>query len=245
MSNTTIWLFVKFFTKEIHADQFIKGSLYLNRLSYYKALEDACDDGRPDRHEGVGIWWQPDNLIIKMKVHGFDETTITKADLAAPVSISFEHHANLHILCLYAVHTVSRHNIDLGMSLAENEAELQRQFRIYERCLKFGRSAVVVQAKPFLAQLKGALLRQEKASTQGLVEYYDDKTFNGRIPEEEIPFWKQKRFAYQQEFRVCVRIGTTGNDPLTIEIGDIGQFAAKIESSRLEEFKIKLSLRSQ
>jgi hypothetical protein len=219
MSSTTIRRFVKFCDKESYADQFLKGSLYLNRLSYFKTLETACDDGRPDRHEGVEIWWQPDNLMITMKAPGLDEITSTKADLAAPVSISFEHHANLHILCLYAMHTVSLDNIDTRMSLAEKEAEL--------------------------AQLKDALLQQEKASTQGLVEYYDDKTFNGRIPAKEIPLWKQKRFAYQQEFRVCVRTDTKGNDPLTIEIGDISHFAAKVESSQLNEYKIRLSPRGQ
>ena len=35
MREKTIWYFVKF-TEEKYADQFMKGSLYLNRLSHFK-----------------------------------------------------------------------------------------------------------------------------------------------------------------------------------------------------------------
>jgi hypothetical protein len=49
MSGRTIWYFVKFFAKESHADQFIKGGLYLNRLSYFKKIENDDEDGRCNR----------------------------------------------------------------------------------------------------------------------------------------------------------------------------------------------------
>ena len=35
MSGQTVLYFVKFFAEETYADQFLKGSLYLNRLSYF------------------------------------------------------------------------------------------------------------------------------------------------------------------------------------------------------------------
>ena len=35
MAGRVIWFFVKFFTEKQHADKFVKGSLYLRRLSYF------------------------------------------------------------------------------------------------------------------------------------------------------------------------------------------------------------------
>ena len=45
--KNNLWYFVKF-TEEKYADQFMKGSLYLNRLSHFKKIEAASDsdDGR-------------------------------------------------------------------------------------------------------------------------------------------------------------------------------------------------------
>jgi hypothetical protein len=243
MSDQTIWCFVKFFAEETYADQFIRGSLYLNRLSYFKKLESEDDDGRPDRHEAVAMWWQPDDFTMTFKPPGLEEITITKADLAAPVSMSFDYHGHLHVLCLHAMHTVSFDRLDAELSLAENEAELQKQLRIDERCFKFGRFAVLVQASPFLAQLKEAFIRQKIASTGKLIHYYDDATFHGQIDPKDVPFWKQTRFSYQREFRIAVQTNTTGDDPLTIDIGDISHICAKIDPSRLnDQFKVHLNL---
>ena len=160
MSSRTVWFFVKIFAKEEHADQFIKGGLHLNRLSYFKKIENDDDDGRQDTNEAVAMWWQPYDFTMTLNVPGVGETKITSKDLAGPVSVAFEYHDHFHILCLYAMSTVSLESLDQQASLAENEAELQRQFRIDERCVKFGQFAVVVQAVPFRAQLKEALQRK-------------------------------------------------------------------------------------
>ena len=67
----------------------------------------------------------------------------------------------------------------------------------------------------------------------GLVHYYDERTFHGEIPRGEIPFWKQQRFRYQKEYRIVVRTGTKGIDPLSLAIGDIGAFSYKDDASKL------------
>ena len=143
MSGRTVWFFVKFFAREEHADHFIKGGLYLNRLSYFKKIENDDDDGRPDTNEAVAVWWQPYDITMTLNVPGVGETKITSKDLAAPISMSLEYHDHFHNLCLYAMSTVSLESLDQQASLAENEAELQRQFRIDERCVKFGQFAVL------------------------------------------------------------------------------------------------------
>ncbi len=241
MSGNTIWLFVKFFAEEKYADQFIKGELYLNRLSYFKKIEKD-DDGRSDTNEAVSMWWQPDDLVMTLNAPGIGETTITSKDLAAPVSMSFVYHDHVHIFCLYAMRTTSLESLDPQRDLAEHEGELQKQLRIDERCLKFGPYAVVIQAAPFINQLKDALQRKGLTARLALVQYYDDETFHGGITPKDVPFRKQKRFSYQQEYRLCIHTNTKGDDPLTIDIGDISQICAKVDSSQLNEFKIHLSL---
>lgn len=99
MTSPHIWYFIKFFTEETHADQFIAGNLYMNTLSYFKTLENEGDNGRPDSTEAVAHWWQPDDILVKLQLPGIGETKISKKDLAAPVSISFDYHNYVHIFC--------------------------------------------------------------------------------------------------------------------------------------------------
>jgi hypothetical protein len=241
MCSKTIWLFVKFFTEEKYADQFLKGELYLNRLSYFKKIERE-DDGRVDTNEAVATWWQPDDLVMTLNAPGIGEIRITSKDLAAPVSMSFVYHDHVHVFCLYAMHTSSLESLDPQRDLAEHEGELQKQLQIDERCLKFGPYAVVIQAVPFIDRLKEALRRKGMAARLALVQYYDDETFHGEIPPKDVPFRKQKRFNYQQEYRLCVYTNREGDNPLTIDIGDLSQICTKVDSPQLNEFRIQLSL---
>jgi len=78
----TIWYLVKFCEKEEWADDFLKGSLYLNRLSYFKKKE-AEDDDRFDKHEAIASWLQPSGTTIKFLSH--PELDIHPEDLGAPV----------------------------------------------------------------------------------------------------------------------------------------------------------------
>jgi hypothetical protein len=241
MSGETIWYFVKFFTEEKYADQFMKGSLYLNRLSYFKKIEAASDDGRPDSNEAVAMWWQPHDVIMNITVPGIGEMKITSADLAAPISMSFEPHKHLHVFCLYAIHTAGFDTIAGELQLTESQAdELRKQVAIDARCLKFGSFAVVMPATQFLTQLKTALERNGQWFRGQLVEYYDDETFHGEFASKDIPFMKQKRFCYQKEFRICVQTATTGDDPITIDMGDISHICAKMKSSEIiSHFELK------
>ncbi len=228
--------FIKFFSEERYADEFIRGRLYLNRLAYFKKLENELDDGRPDGHEAIAVWSQPKDLTIELNIPGIGRVTLTKADLAGPVSMALDYHDHLHVLCLYAFGTPGRitddGNIDIG---GMHEAELRGHLSIDERCLKFGAFAVVMAVTPFLSQLRTALERSGLRCLARLVEYYDEETFHGEIAPTDIPFKKQKRFAYQKEYRLCVQSKTKGDDPLIIDIGDISGISAKIESSRLND----------
>lgn len=234
MSKLKIWYFIKFFEQESYADQFMAGRLYLNTLAYFRKKESECDDGRVDSTEAVAMWWQPNDIILTLKVPklGID-IAITEKDLAAPVSVSFGRHDLLHLLCLYAVHWAGFEPVGGKIHCEPEEAEaLQRQLRIDKRCFKFGKFAVVTPAVPFLDRLKKTLWHK---ATGRLVEYYDDEVFHGEIPEKDIPFRKQKRFGYQHEFRLCFDTGAEQDYPITINIGDISDLCAKVLSAKLPD----------
>jgi len=147
--------------------------------------------------------------------------------------MSFAHHDYIHVFCLYTVHTTGFRIDGLGkIDLCGNSAdELQRQLRIDDRCQRFGKYAVVIQPVAFLKQVREALKGRKFA--YHLVQYYDDATFHGTIPPQEIPFRKQKRFSYQQEFRICVYPKIMHSSPITINIGIISNITGKMLSSQL------------
>jgi len=237
MADRTIWGLVKFFTVEEYADRFIGGELHLNRLSYFQNIESECEDGRADENEAVAMWWQPNGMIIKLSVPSLGlQTEITEKDLAAPISVGSGRHSDWHVFCMYAIYTSGYAFTGRMLKGTERDfLELNRQISFDERCLKFGKFAVIVSGRPFLEHLKQEMIRQGHRHKWKLVEYYDDKTFNGEIEEREIPFMKQIRFEYQKEFRICVDTKTIGDGAIKINLGDISHMCQKIESSCLKD----------
>lgn len=236
MTDRTILGLVKFFSEEEYADRFIGGELHLKRLSYFQNIESECEDGRADENEAVAMWWQPNDILIKLSVPNLGlETEITEKDLAAPISVGSERHNNWHVFCMYAIYTTGYKFVNGKIEGDENDLlELNRQIVVDEQCLKFGKYAVFISGRPFLERLKQEMHRKGYQHKWKLVEYYDDRAFNGEIEEREIPFRKQLQFRYQKEFRICVDTKTVGDAALTIKLGDISHICKKVNSSCLK-----------
>jgi hypothetical protein len=237
MADPTIWFFIKFFQREDWADDFIKGRIFMNRLSYFKKIEALYDDdGRPDTNEAVAMWWQPRGFHMTINNPIFGSLDITEKDLAAPTSISFGRHDHFHVLCLHAIYTTGFTIVDGKFHLAEGQVdELHGQLRIDPRCFRFGRFAVIMRARPFVERITEVLRCQGRKMVRDLVHYYDDCTFNGEIPQNRILFYKQKRFEYQREYRIAVAPKLLGTDPLIVDIGDISHMCGKASSHNLND----------
>jgi len=235
-----VWYLIKFCENRDFAAQFIEGNLYMNRLSFFKndKNEDEHSKGRADSNEAVAHWWQPEDLIIKLNIHGIGEVTITNEDLAAPVTAGSDFHNHWHIFCMYAMWTDGFECIDGRIDYAKEDAEkLKAQLMIDERCFQLGEYAVVVPAVQFINRVKIAC--KEKQRRIKLVDYFDGEKFNGSIDEVEIPFSKLDIFSYQKEFRICIDNQTKGDDPYILELGSIKEFSAIVKSSDLNAlFKI-------
>jgi hypothetical protein len=167
----------------------------------------------------------------------FGRVEITEKDLTAPTSLSFDCYNHFHVLCLHALYTSGIPVVDdKFLSLAPGQIdEVYRQIRIDPRCFQFGRFAVIILAPQFVDRFTRALHYQGRKVEHHLVHYYDDITFNGAIPRNQILFWKQKRFAYQREYRFAVAPRLWGNDPLIVDIGDISQICGMVPSHKLND----------
>lgn len=236
MSGKQIWYFIKFFTEVEHAEMFMDGNVYMNRLSFFKALEASSDDWRSDRNEAISHWWQPDDAIIKLNFPGFPELIINKDDMAGPVSMAFEAHDHLHVFCMYAMSTIGfeciKGKIDYG---PDDAVELTKQLSIDERCFKFGEHAVIVPAVKFIERAEAALTRAKINARLGAVEYFDGATFHGSASEMTIPFRKLKEFSFQNEFRICLDTQTRGVNPYTLSLGDLRDCSVLVRSAELNK----------
>jgi hypothetical protein len=241
MKDAILFL-VKFFPakRNEYAEQFIRGKLFMNRLSYFQNVELAQE--RADRYEATAIWWQPNNLSIQFKDH--PELNIGPQDLGAPVSITFDHHGDLHIFCMSAMHTGEFEYVDgkFECRTDDDAHRLREQLAFSERCLKLGDVAVVVNAGEFMLRVKRAIDKKRFKFASTLVEYYDPTTYHGKFRYEEIPFRKRIEFTHEREYRIVIDSKTKGEDALELEIGDISDISAKMAAKNLNnEFRIALN----
>src|SRR5215207_6647543 len=101
MAAPQVQAFVKVFSEESHADQFIKGSLYMRRLRYFQQLEASkTDSGRPDPHEVVTAWHQPDRIELTIIAPGRNPIKVGPSDLAGPLSIYRNFYSDMHLFCM-------------------------------------------------------------------------------------------------------------------------------------------------
>ncbi|MDE1905753.1 MAG: hypothetical protein KGH75_04810 [Rhodospirillales bacterium] len=233
---------IKFFSERDHSEQFLDGSLFMRRLSYFRREEDA--EGRWDSTEGVWSWLQKKDLRINMNIPSVGAISITERDLAAPVSMSIGGPDNLYIYCMYAYYIEQALPTDDIRDIYGEDrlVELEAALQLDPRCLRFGSHAVVIPWKPFVARLRQAASKQSLRLRAGLVHYYDDNVFNGEFKFKDAPFRKQKRFDYQREYRICVQTLDHTPAPRTINIGSLRGLGCYTPSEHLlKAFKLSLS----
>ena len=225
-----VFLLVKFFGNKDHADEFVRGSVFCNRLSRFREGESDDATGRIDKHEGTNIWLQPENA--RLQLNGFDMSD----DLAGPIAIQMNWLNQLHLFCLHAAHSG---DLDLENPTGRTVDALRREMLIPEACFALGEHAVVIRDVPeFIRRMHLAAQVQGYRIAKGLVRYYDPDTFHGHFREVESVFWKQAEYSYQREFRFLIDTRMPGGGPLRLEIGDISDITLQLRSSELNGEKL-------
>ncbi|ABR91882.1 Hypothetical protein mma_2532 [Janthinobacterium sp. Marseille] len=228
--------FIKFFSEEKFADDFMKGEIYFNRLSYFKNLENENDRG--DKQEGLWAVWQPEGMTVEITINN---KVLKINELAGPITIAYDKHKHFHIFCMYAAYLSEK-----TMTLVTEDKEqflqdIARDLAIDDRIKEFGPYAVVIDKDKFLGRLSKKFEKSEFGIRGRLVDYYDD-VFNGHFSDDEIIFKKQKKFSYMNEYRLAFNSNTQGHDPQIISVGDLSGIAMKWKTSEIHE-AIKISLK--
>ncbi len=156
-------------------EQFRSGLLYMNTLSYFRDLE--ADIARGDRFEGIDSIIQPKDLgeaYVDSGVPEIGRIEIRREDLAGPITIAMNRTASCNIFCLYAL-------IEPVDSLFTAEHDWFG-----------GDSLVLITNTPEFLNRVGKAAREQKLQIrEKLVEYYDEKSYSGRVGR----FKKSSRFA--------------------------------------------------
>lgn len=226
MNKLTIYFFVKTFENASYASQFLDGLLYMNTLDYFVKLETSDSTGRGDRHEGLGAWLQPKE--ISFEINGMQ---IPSADLSAPVSIRQNQQLSKNIFCLHAGYVGG----DIRSRFNTREA-FENQLKISEKNVSLGmQSIVVTNVEEFILRVKAAAAAMNDSLVGRTVSYYDPNTFHGVIAEEDAPFYKQRRFEHQREYRLAINRNNQEMTAYQLNVGSLRDIAHEISIKELNE----------
>ena len=208
-----ILFFVKFLSSDERVESLLRGKLYAQRLSCFKQSDDGTASGRLDRHEGTSSWMQPGSY--RLEINGWDMTP----DLAGPTPDAAEL-VQPSERVLRSCRPCRRHGSGPGRGRRRGRpaaatlgpGTLLRIGRARSRCHRPSR----VQA-PVPRSANDTRYR----AWSHLVRYYDPSSFHGRFEGIDPVFRKRTDYSYQREYRFAIDTGTTGDDPLHLDIGDI------------------------
>jgi hypothetical protein len=181
-----IYLMIKIFDNEEHADAFIsKGEMYCRTLGKFKEIEG--DEHRGDKYEGVTDWHQADQikLTISYRNENGVEKTIPIEDLAGPVIMQNTAYDRLNLFCMYAI-KIEEFEEDYATE-AERKVVIERinksiaeQTKVNEKSFEMGGFAVMVyKVEDFIEKIMRYVFDNGHELSKGLIKYYDPETFHG------------------------------------------------------------------
>lgn len=225
-----IFFLVKIFEEKKYADDLMRGKMFANRLSNFKKIEDG--EGRGDAFEGA-VMPQLDGLTIELSTTNessgeVENITIREEEFAAPPIIRPKWFDNVNVFCMVASHSGGFQYVSV-----ENIRDYQKQVKMPEECIRFGRHAVLVKNySELLRRVKVAAELQGYDIWWRLVEYYDPEV--GTPPAGsnlETIFSKRNKYEHQREFRIAIDTRNAGSGPIILDIGEIDDIAFCVNTS--------------
>ena len=227
-----IFFFAKIYENEEHADAFVIGSLFANRLCYFKQIENR--DGRGDKYEGA-IMPRLDGLSITLTCTDIEtgevsEITIPEEDFAAPPIIQPTWLDHSNVFCMYAGYSGAFKEISI-----DNLQCFQKQLEILEECTKLGRYAVLIKnVTEFIRRGRVAAERENYEIWWRLLRYYDPEVGTPRLESSlDSIFSKSKEYEYQREFRFAIDNGSVGRNHIILNIGEIDDITMCMDSREI------------
>jgi len=189
---------LKFGSEKDMRDLINNGTIYLNPIHKFRAIED--NNLRGDSYEGIKRIWNLPSGIFEIPYLSYRGNYISMH-----LRESYE-----NILGnIYSLYCISSHGFDTP-----------KDFYIDERVKEFGTHFVFIKDIPlFFDRIKHQLLLTGHNFYHGFVEYYDKTKMNGEI----TVFQKPNEFEYQKEFRFYLE--SKNILPLSFRIGRLSNIA--------------------
>ena len=225
----TIYLLMKMFEEAKYAEDFIAGRLYMNPLQYFLSLERRCGAGdeRGDQFEAAQAVYSPSRVVLSVAGR-----VIPAGDIASPILLHSDDLAAKNVFCLYSLNSRT-HGSEDCTSLAALKAAL----RVDRRCDAFGEHCVVLtNATKFIERVMAAFRRDGLKCIQlGLVKYFDDASYSGRLDTPGLGFMKRGAFEWQSEYRILVDTGRSEPSPHVLNVGDLSDIALRLATSEFND----------
>jgi hypothetical protein len=199
--ETNLTVLLKFGQRQ-HLEEFRqRGSLYMNPLRYFTALEQ--DAVRGDSFEGTSRILQPKDVGQIRLGEGKNVIVIEPHELTGPMKHGSK--ARFNVFCMFSI------------------TKPFCQPLVDPRNFLFGDSFVAItNGAKFFERIELAFSRENLSGEGGFVEYYDAANHSG----DTGPFRKPNTFSYQHEFRFVVANGSL--EPLKIYLGDSTDIMSEI-----------------
>ncbi len=226
-----VYAFIKVFSNEDHREQFLNGSLYMNKLKYFIKHENQNTDGRNDPFESIIACLQPERTTIY-----FGKTVIPPSNLVAPVVIRSNKNDNTNVLCL-----ISIDNNGFEQLTVKNIEQFKTSLVLDNKIRALGEyAAVIIDPNEFLARVDKTVEKKYHMQ-RGFVKYYDFLEYSNRFPEDKILFYKRIEYSYQKEYRIAIDCENKTNEVFRLEIGNIRDICQVTKTSEINN---KLQVRS-
>lgn len=199
MDNERVLGFFRFGSRH-HIEQFVQGTLYMNTLDYFAAMEEKEDgDPRCDPFEGVGRTIPANGGVLSVKIA---EDFQPVGHVTGALKWRPTEGIKASVFCMYALRPPDS------------------PVFVDERNFRFGDTfAVLLDSEEFLRRVRKAAEASGHQLLYRLVEYFDEETYTGPVG----IFRKRNAFRYQSEFRIALVPGT--NEPYRFAVGDLSDIA--------------------
>ena len=208
--------FIKFVSKEEYAEDIVNGKLFMNKVSYYRKLEEES------KKKGQG-----DSGELKNKIQGFDGIlTSQDGSISIPIkgNIDFEFNEDKDtpIFCLMGIKVddleISEYNDDYAKLIFRYDRK-----EIENLKKDFGEYAVIISPTKLEENISKSLDQADKNWIFGEVRYRginDFERIQAFSKQDATRFlYKDKYFEYQKEYRLV--IDESIEDTKIIEIGEL------------------------
>jgi hypothetical protein len=245
--TSRIYLLIKVFDQEKHADAFIQnGEIFCRTLGDFKRIDDNARRG--DAYEAVTDWYQPDQikLTITFKDNDGVEKTVPIEGLAGPVVMQNNGYDRLNLYCMYAVKIQefeeSYETEEERVAVVKKiNAMLKERSTLSEEVLTLGEFAVVIyKVDDFISMVQKAAKEKNFACWNGLIGYYDPDTYHGNFSEIEAVFRKRNLYENQREYRFAFGSHEPEGNKV-IHLGPLDGIAIKVPTREIND-KIELKI---